>query len=254
MDSSQAVGFASFLAQADAVSKTILAILLVMSIATWYLIVTKAVTLVLERRKSARFLDGFWNASSIVAVEKHLGERHPEEPFSHLAWHAITATRHHQRHGANKLDAAGSPADFLTRAMRRVIDEDTARLESGLTVLASVGSTAPFLGLFGTVWGVYHALEAIGLSGQGTLDKVAGPVGEALVMTALGLAVAIPAVLAYNAIVRANRLVLASLDAFAHDLFAVLTTGAHMVELGAVVPLKPVIAGAVASTTAQKGA
>jgi biopolymer transport protein ExbB len=95
-------------------------------------------------------------------------------------------------------------------------------------VLASVGSTAPFVGLFGTVWGVYHALVAIGLSGQGTLDKVAGPVGEALIMTALGLAVAIPAVLAYNAFVRSNRLVLAQLDAYAHDLYAVLTTGSHL--------------------------
>ena len=121
--------------------------------------------------------------------------------------------------------------------MRRVIDEDTARLESGLTVLASVGSTAPFVGLFGTVWGVYHALVAIGLSGQGTLDKVAGPVGEALIMTALGLAVAIPAVLAYNGFVRANRLVLARLDAFAHDLYAVLTTGAHVGDPAAVVPI-----------------
>jgi len=123
--------------------------------------------------------------------------------------------------------------------MRRVIDEDTARLESGLTVLASVGSTAPFVGLFGTVWGVYHALVAIGLSGQGTLDKVAGPVGEALIMTALGLAVAIPAVLAYNGFVRANRLVLAQLDAFAHDLYAVLTTGAHVGDPAAVLPMKP---------------
>ena len=112
--------------------------------------------------------------------------------------------------------------------MRRVIDENTARLESGLTILASIGSTAPFIGLFGTVWGVYHALVAIGVSGQGTLDKVAGPVGEALIMTALGLAVAIPAVLAYNTMVRSNRIVLAQLDAFAHDLFALLTTGARM--------------------------
>ena len=244
MDSTQTVGFAGFLAQTDATGKSILAILLFMSIATWYLIVTKAVTLVLERRKSARFLEAFWNAPSVAAVEKNLGEHPPEEPFSHLAWHAITATRHHQRHGANKLDAAGSPTEFLTRAMRRVIDEDTARLESGLTVLASVGSTAPFLGLFGTVWGVYHALVAIGLSGQGTLDKVAGPVGEALIMTALGLAVAIPAVLAYNAIVRANRLVLASLDAFAHDLYAVLTTGAHLAEPGTEAAQNPAGTGA----------
>lgn len=246
MEPAQAVGFASFLAQTDAVSKTILGILLVMSIATWYLIINKAITLVLERRKSARFLDAFRNAPSLTAVERHIGEHHPEEPFSHLAWHAIAASRHHQRHGVNKLEEAGSTAEFLTRAMRRVLDQDTARLEAGLTVLASVGSTAPFLGLFGTVWGVYHALVAIGLSGQGTLDKVAGPVGEALIMTALGLAVAIPAVLAYNAIVRANRLMLAALDAFAHDLYAVLTTGAHLGEPGSVVPLKPAPPGPVA--------
>src|SRR5262249_56277498 len=106
--------------------------------------------------------------------------------------------------------------EFVRGAMRGVIDGDTGRLESGLTVLASVGSTAPFVGLFGTVWGVYHALVAIGMSGQGTLDKVAGPVGEALIMTALGLAVAIPAVLAYNGFVRANRLVLAKLDPLPH--------------------------------------
>jgi len=122
--------------------------------------------------------------------------------------------------------------------MRRVIDEETARFESGLTVLASVGSTAPFVGLFGTVWGVYHALIAIGVSGQGTLDKIAGPVGEALIMTALGLAVAIPAVLGYNAFVRFNRLTLAQLDSFAHDLFAFLTTGSHVNDVAQVVPLK----------------
>jgi biopolymer transport protein ExbB len=98
------------------------------------------------------------------------------------------------------------------------------------------------VGLFGTVWGVYHALVNIGLSGQGTLDKVAGPVGEALIMTALGLAVAIPAVLAYNAFVRGNRLVLARLDAFAHDLYAVLITGSHFGDTGAAVPLKPAAA------------
>ena len=148
------------------------------------------------------------------------------------------AARHHQRHGANKLTEAGSTPEFVTRAMRRVIDEETARFESGLTVLASVGSTAPFVGLFGTVWAVYHALVNIGMSGQGTLDKVAGPVGEALIMTALGLVVAVPAVLAYNAFVRSNRMTLARLDGFAHDLFAVLTTGSHVTEGGAVVPLK----------------
>jgi biopolymer transport protein ExbB len=227
MEQTQALGFAHLLAQTDAVGKTILFILVVMSVATWYLIVTKGVETLARRRRSARFLTAFWDAPSLAAVERRLEAHHPDEPFSHLAYHAIASSRHHARHGADRLDDAGSAADFLTRAIRRVIDEESARLESGLTVLASVGSTAPFVGLFGTVWGVYHALVSIGLAGQGTLDRVAGPVGEALIMTALGLAVAIPAVLAYNAFVRSNRLVLARLDVFAHDLFAFLATGAH---------------------------
>ena len=226
----QAVGIASFLSQTDGVGKAILVLLLLMSLATWMLIATKAIQFVVMRERSVRFLETFWNAPSLQAVGNHLDEHHPAEPFSHLTWHGLAAVRHHQQQGANKLDEAGSTAEFITRAMRRVVDEETARMESGLTVLASVGSTAPFVGLFGTVWGVYHALINIGMSGQGTLDKVAGPVGEALVMTALGLAVAIPAVLAYNAMVRGNRVVLAQLDSFAHDLFAFLTTGAHLSE------------------------
>ena len=225
------IGFASFLAHTDAIGKAILFILLIMSVATWYLIVTKALTTYFERRRSAGFLEAFWNAPSISALQSQLEERHPDEPFAHLAWHAVAARR------------KGND-EFLTRAMRRVIDEDTARLESGLTLLASVGSTAPFVGLFGTVWAVYHALVSIGVSGQGTLDKVAGPVGEALIMTALGLAVAIPAVLAYNGFVRSNRLVLSKLDAYAHDLFAVLTTGSSIANPGAVIALKPVTEGA----------
>ncbi len=227
MEQTHALGFAHLLAQTDTVGKAILLILAFMSVATWYLIVTKGIEALARRRRSDRFLAAFWDAPSLAAVERRLETQHPDEPFSHLAFHALASSRHHARHGADRLDAAGSAADFLTRAIRRVIDEESARLESGLTVLASVGSTAPFVGLFGTVWGVYHALVGIGLAGQGTLDRVAGPVGEALIMTALGLAVAIPAVLAYNAFVRSNRLVLARLDAFAHDLFSFLTTGAQ---------------------------
>lgn len=230
-----------FLAQTDGVGKAILVLLLLMSLATWILIFTRALQFVILRRRSARFLEIFWNAPSLQAVGKYLDELHPNEPFSRLASHGLAAVRHHQQ-GMRKLDEAGSTADFVTRAMRRVIDEETSRMESGLTVLASVGSTAPFVGLFGTVWGVYHALIAIGLSGQGTLDKVAGPVGEALVMTALGLAVAIPAVLAYNTMVRGNRVVQAKLDSFTHDLFACLTSGAHAGEVAAVPVLKPVAA------------
>jgi len=227
MDLNQSLGFAHFLSQTDAVGKSLFVVLVLMSLATWYLIVAKGLQIYLSRRRTARFLHTFWNMPSLSAVEQHLEQNHPDEPFSHLAYHALVSARHHARHGVNRLNEAGSKSDFLTRSMRRVIDEETTRLEWGLTVLASVGSTAPFVGLFGTVWGVYHALVAIGISGQGTLDKVAGPVGEALIMTGAGLAVAIPAVLAYNSFVRSNRVVLARLDAFAYDLYAFLTTGAH---------------------------
>ena len=226
----QTLGFGHFLAQTDTVGKLVIAVMVLMSMATWYLIATKALALLVRRGKTRRFLDAFWNAPSLDAVARHLQEEHPAEPFGHLAYHAINASSHHARHGGSKLTEAGSSAEFLTRSMRRVMDEETAKLESGLSILASVGSTAPFVGLFGTVWGVYHALVAIGISGQGTLDKVAGPVGEALIMTAAGLAVAIPAVLAYNAFTRSNRLTLAQLDSFAHDVFAFLTTGAHVAE------------------------
>jgi biopolymer transport protein ExbB len=122
-------------------------------------------------------------------------------------------------------------SEWLTRALRQRINEAAARLEAGLTFLASVGATAPFVGLFGTVWGIYHALIGIAATGAISIEKVAGPVGEALIMTAFGLAVAIPAVLAYNAFTRVNRLVLAQLDGFAHDLHSYFTVGAKPANL-----------------------
>ncbi len=230
MDSAQPLGFAHYIANADIVSKGIFLVLFAMSMVSWYLIIVKAVRAAVARRRSQRFLAAFWDAPSLDAVERKLEQEHPDEPFSHVAYHAMVSSRHHARSGANRLNEAGSMAEFLTRAIRRVIDEETARLEWGLSVLASVGSTAPFVGLFGTVWGVYHALLAIGASGQGTLDKVAGPVGEALIMTGAGLAVAIPAVLGYNSFVRSNRVVLSQLDSFAHDVYSFLTTGSLYVR------------------------
>jgi biopolymer transport protein ExbB len=221
------LGLAHFLGQADTVGKLVLAILLVMSVASWYLIVSKAVQVALARRRSRRFLERFWAAGSLSEVHDRIHDEGAQDPLSELAHDGLTAVEQHSRRGGERLIDAGTGDEYLTRALRRSIARSTARLESGLTVLASVGSSAPFIGLFGTVWGIYHALLAIGVSGQGTLDKVAGPVGEALVMTALGLAVAIPAVLAYNAFVRANRVVLAELDSFAHDIFAFVSTGAR---------------------------
>ncbi|WP_459618173.1 MotA/TolQ/ExbB proton channel family protein [Bordetella sp. 2513F-2] len=219
------MGFMHFIAQSDFVGKSLFVILILMSLVTWYLIVVKAFSSMRMRRRSEDFLNKFWNASSLEQVENEIATHGARDPFSHLASHAIHAQSHHAKFGATKLEEVGTNGEFVTRTMRKVIDEETAKLENGLTVLASVGSTAPFVGLFGTVWGVYHALVGIGMADGVTINRIAGPVGEALIMTGLGLAVAIPAVLAYNTFVRNNRVFLSRLDAFAHDLFAFLITG-----------------------------
>lgn len=225
MSTPQDLGFMHFLAQSDAIGKGLLIILLGMSVLSWYLIVYKGIALWARSRRSAKFLNDFWNATSLDAVAAEISTHGAQDPFSHLTSHALHARAHHAKYGAAKLIEAGTPADFLTRTIRKVLDEETARLESGLSVLASIGSTAPFIGLFGTVWGVYHALTAIGMKGSASLETVAGPVGEALIMTGIGLAVAIPAVLGYNWLTRSNRVLLAQLDGFAYELFAFLTTG-----------------------------
>ncbi|MEI2414890.1 MotA/TolQ/ExbB proton channel family protein [Orrella sp. JC864] len=225
----QAMGFMHFIAQSDFVGKALFVVLILMSLVTWYLIVVKAITNMRVRRRSEKFLATFWNATSLESVENEIRTHGANDPFSHLTSHAVHARTHHAKYGATRLEEIGSNGEFVTRTMRKVIDEETAKLENGLTVLASVGSTAPFVGLFGTVWGVYHALVGIGMSDGMTINRIAGPVGEALIMTGLGLAVAIPAVLAYNTFVRSNRVLLARLDAFAHDLFAFLSTGQQVV-------------------------
>jgi biopolymer transport protein ExbB len=222
------LGVGHFLAHSDLLARTILVIMAIASVTSWYIILTKTWAGYRARKRAASFLDFFWNAASMDQVARRLEETAPDEPFSNLAYQGILASRHHARHAGSRLGEAGDAGEFITRALRRTIDEETAEMESGLTILASIGSTAPFVGLLGTVWGIYHALIAIGASGSGSLDKVAGPVGEALIMTAIGLAVAIPAVLGYNFLVRANRITLARLDGFAHDLFAFLATGAKV--------------------------
>jgi biopolymer transport protein ExbB len=221
----QGLGFAHFLAQTDTLGRIVLALLLALSVASWYLIVTKAMTNTLAGRRAEAFLKQFWAADSLLDVQSALHQRPADSAFAELARDALDAVGDSEKHGMQKLAAAGGLSEFLTRLLRNGIDQEAARVEHGLTILASAGSAAPYIGLFGTVWGIYHALVNIGLSGQGTLDKVSGPVGEALIMTALGLAVAIPAVLAFNAFNRRNRMWLARLDAFAHDLYAVITVG-----------------------------
>jgi biopolymer transport protein ExbB len=220
------LGFAHFLAHTDGVGKLVLVALLLLSVASWYLIVTRAIANALAHRRAAAFLAGFWQAPSLQEVSATLATQPIDNAFAELAQQALRAAGDREAHSPHKLAAAGGLGEFLTRVLRNGIDQEAARAEHGLTVLASAGSAAPYVGLFGTVWGIYHALVQIGLSGQGTLDKVAGPVGEALIMTALGLAVAIPAVLAYNAFNRRNRMWLARLDAFAHDVYVLTTVGA----------------------------
>jgi biopolymer transport protein ExbB len=222
------MGLGHFLAQQDGVGRALLLILVGMSVLSWVLIALKGVSQFVRTRRSEAFLRLFWNARSLEEVGHEIATHGARDPFSHLAAHAMHAQAHHARYGAARLQEAGTAQDFVTRTIKKVLDEETTRLENGLTTLATIGATAPFVGLFGTVWGVYHALVAIGMSGAGTLDKVAGPVGEALIMTGIGLAVAIPAVMAYNAIARSNRVQGAKLDAFAFELLTFLSTGSSL--------------------------
>lgn len=215
----------TFITNGGSVAIAVALCLLAMSVASWYLVVTKTYQAMRLRKASSNYSLHFWQASSLEAAMRQQGHA---TPVSRLTNQAVEAAEHHQRHASKRLEDVCNQDEFIARAMRRVISQEGAQLETGLTVLASVGSISPFVGLFGTVWGIYHALASISLSGQATLDKVAGPVGEALIMTALGLAVAIPAVLAYNALVRNNRVLMGQLESFAHDLHILLTTGAPL--------------------------
>jgi biopolymer transport protein ExbB len=242
MDTTDSLGALGFWAQADAVGKSAALLLLAMSLASWYLILWKGWRTWRTRRNAERAMDAFWEGEELAESVAHMQLAAPESPFSETAAEGANAAAHHARHAGGKIAATLTLSDFVTRAIRRAITRATARLESGLSVLASIGATAPFVGLFGTVWGIYHALIGIGFSGQATIDKVAGPVGEALIMTAFGIAVAVPAVLGYNFLTRANRVILAELDAFAHDLHAYLTTGAKLSmthDKASVAPLRP---------------
>lgn len=218
-------GIANVWIQGDFVTRAVAVLLLGMSLASWIVILIKALDII-KFKKHARAAQDFWHSEDFAAGMTKLGAD-PTNPFRHLALEGREATAHHRNTKAHLHDAL-DVSDWVTRCLRNCIDEFTARLQSGLAILASVGSTAPFIGLFGTVWGIYHALIGIGAAGQATLDKVAGPVGESLVMTAGGLAVAIPAVLGYNALVRGNKEILASLRHFAHDLHAYLVTGGRV--------------------------
>jgi len=214
-------GLESLWLQGDAVTKGIAVLLIAMSIASWYVMLTKAWQVLRFRRAAHAAARRFWDTTSLEQGVATLGQGNP---FHDLAQTGINAMRHHTAHKGHLHDQL-SVSDWITLSLRQAIDDASAKLQAGMAVLASVGSTAPFVGLFGTVWGIYHALVSIGTTGQASIDKVAGPVGEALIMTALGLAVAIPATFGYNALVRGNKFILAQLNKFGFDLHALFVTG-----------------------------
>jgi len=220
-------GIANLWQQGDSITRTVAIVLLIMSILSWYVMVIKAWSLMRLRRQATVADEQFWHGKSLEESMTMLAPDRHSNPFRALAEDGANAALHH---AMSKKDLLGSLdlSEWVTSCLRRSIENVTGRLQSGLPVLASVGSTAPFVGLFGTVWGIYHALVGIGVSGQASIDRVAGPVGEALVMTAFGLVVAIPAVLGYNALTRSNKAMLSRLHNFAHDLHAYLITGGRV--------------------------
>ena len=207
-------GIKAMLEHGDWVSKATLAILVIMSMGTWYILVVKLFEQFRLMKESNEVGDAFWAAGSLQQGIDGLKEG---SAFRFIAESGVKATSHH-----SGLMAGVDLNEWVTLSIQRAAENVQNRMQDGLAFLATVGSTSPFVGLFGTVWGIYNALTAIGVAGQASIDKVAGPVGEALIMTAIGLAVAVPAVLAYNWLVRRNKVVMERVRAFSADLHSVL--------------------------------
>lgn len=224
----EGMGFDHLIHNFDAVGMIVFIMLVVMSISSWYYIVVNLVKNMVIRSRADRVMSTFWETENAQDAIRYMEDQPKGEPFSKIALDCAVAAAHHQRHEGSRLVEALNRSEFIDRALRQAVARESSRLENGLTLLGTVGSTAPFLGLLGTVWGIYHALIKIGATGQASIDVVAGPVGEALIMTAIGLAVAIPAVLAYNFFVRMNRVNNAKFDTFAHDLHDFFATGSRV--------------------------
>jgi biopolymer transport protein ExbB len=217
-------GLAAAWNQGDFVSKGAFIILGIMSAATWYVMILKLLEQGKLLRQARQIGGSYWDKG---ASEASLSELKTGSPFWHVADRGFKSAKHHDTsslHSNQQVDRA----TWIQAAIVRAGDDIQSHLQGGLAVLATVGSTAPFVGLFGTVWGIYHALTAIGVSGQASIDKVAGPVGEALIMTALGLAVAVPAVMGYNWLVRRNKTAVEAVRSFGDDLHSVLLSGSRI--------------------------
>jgi biopolymer transport protein ExbB len=196
-----------------------------MSLLTWFIMITKFFDQRRQRKQGIEAEREFWTSTSLTeALSKLKGT---SNPFRALAETGKQAFEYHETN-KTRLSGAINTSDWITESLQRTADTVSSRMQSGLPVLASVGATAPFVGLLGTVIGIYHALIAIGVAGQASIDKVAGPVGEALIMTAIGLAVAVPAVLGYNILLRRNKGVQERVSHFTHELHAYLISGAKM--------------------------
>lgn len=207
-------GLSALWAQGDVVAKATLLILVLMSMGSWYVIFTKFFEQSKIMRAAKEAQESFWNAGNVRQGADTLAE---DSPFRFIAEKGLEgASKHTGMLGAINFN------DWVTMSIQRAINNVQSRMQDGLALLATVGSTAPFVGLFGTVWGIYNALVKIGMSGQASIDKVAGPVGESLIMTAIGLAVAVPAVLGYNWLVRRNKSAMEDVNAFGSDLHSVL--------------------------------
>ena len=202
----------------DFVARSTLIILAIMSMGSWYIIVTKLIDQFRLMGQAGEVKGKFWKAASIAAGSASLNEK---SPFRFIAESGSKSTVHHDGALLEQIDLN----TWVTMAIQRAVDKVQSRLQDGLAFLATVGSTAPFVGLFGTVWGIYNALTQIGVAGQASIDKVAGPVGEALIMTAFGLFVAVPAVLGYNWLVKRNKGAMEEVRAFSADLHSVLLSG-----------------------------
>ncbi|MDB5987742.1 MAG: putative biopolymer transport protein ExbB, partial [Nevskia sp.] len=208
--------------EGDAVAKATLTILLIMSIGSWYIVFTKLYEQTKLTRQGDKANQTFWSAGAVDQAVETLDQN---SAYRYIAKAGADANAHH-----SGLLVHIELNDWILLSIQRSIEKVQSRLQNGLAFLATVGSTAPFVGLFGTVWGIYHALTAIGIAGQASIDKVAGPVGEALIMTAIGLAVAVPAVLGYNWLVRRNKSALEQVRSFGAELHAVLL-GAETVRV-----------------------
>ena len=202
----------------DIITRSTLIIMIIMSMGSWYIIFTKLFEQS-KLMKSAKLVgEGFWSAGSIKKGADSLEE---SSAFRFIAESALKANDHHEGTLVDSIDKH----TWIGMSIQRAVENINNRLQDGLAFLATVGSTAPFVGLFGTVWGILHALTSIGTSGQASIDKVAGPVGEALIMTAIGLAVAVPAVMGYNWLIRRNKSVMERVRAFSGDVQNVLLAG-----------------------------